>query len=299
MTSQFNRTAIFISLGLSIVMVLAVLFGAKYVFTNTAKAPVAVSPVDSPEADSQACTDFVHALPDEAMGQPRADIAEPVPAGVAAWAANSQEKVTARCGVAMPFQYTDYSTTQDIDGEQWFKVKDATSGSNLSTWYSTQRFPVVAVTTFNDEKPQDLNEAVATLENKPAETHPAPLRDLKPAKNDRCAAVEKALPDEISDGYHRRDVDDKDTYVWSSEGHEDIVARCGIAQPENYEAGVQLQQVNDIAWFEDTTLAQGTTAGTWFALGRENYLALHAPQDSTQAALVALSDITAKHVPER
>ncbi|MBK4139505.1 DUF3515 family protein [Corynebacterium macginleyi] len=299
MTSQFNRTMIFISLGLSIVMVLAVLFGAKYVFTNTAKAPVAVSPVDSEEADSQACRDFVNALPDQAMGQPRADIAEPVPAGVAAWAANSQDKVTARCGVAMPFQYTDYSTTQDINGERWFQVKDATSGSNLTTWYTAQRFPIVAVTTFNDEGPEDLNEAVATLKDKPAKTHLPPLRDIKPSKNDRCAAVEKALPEEIADGYHRRNIDAKDTYVWSLEGHEDIVVRCGVARPENYKAGVQLQQVNDIAWFEDTTLAQGTTAGTWFALGRENYLALHAPQDSAQSALVALSDIIAKHIPER
>ena len=86
MTSQFNRTAIFISLGLSIVMVLAVLFGAKYVFNNVAKAPVAVSPVESKEADSQACRSFIDALPDQVMDKPRADIAEPVPSGVAAWA---------------------------------------------------------------------------------------------------------------------------------------------------------------------------------------------------------------------
>ena len=119
MTSQFNRTAIFISLGLSIVMVLAVLFGAKYVFNNIAKAPVAVSPVESKEADSQACHSFIDALPDKLMDKPRADIAEPVPSGVAAWAANSEDKVTVRCGVDMPFQYTEYAQTQDLEGEKW------------------------------------------------------------------------------------------------------------------------------------------------------------------------------------
>ncbi len=36
---------------------------------------------------------------------------------------------------------------------------------------------------------------------------------------------------------------------------------------------------NNVPWFEDTTLAEGTTGGTRFALGRANDLALFAPQD--------------------
>lgn len=69
------------------------------------------------------------------------------------------------------------------------------------------------------------------------------------------------------------------------------------ANPENYKPGVQLQQVNDVPWFEDTTLAEGTTGGTWFALGRANDLALFAPQDVANSALVRMSDTLAKHTP--
>ena len=299
MTSQFNRTAIFISLGLSIVMVLAVLFGAKYVFNNVAKAPVAVSPVESKEADSQACRSFIDALPDEVMDKPRADIAEPVPSGVAAWATTSDDKVTVRCGVDMPFQYTEYSQTQDVEGEQWFQVRDATPGSNLTTWYAPQRFPIVAVTASTDAEPGELNDALSSLEEKPATAHEAPLKTLNAGDDQMCAEVDKALPDSVAEGYRRREVEDKNTYVWSAEGREDIVARCGVAKPENYRAGVKLQQVNDIPWFEDTTLAHGTTAGTWFALGREDYLALHAPQDAAQAALVEIGDVLAEHTTEK
>lgn len=43
MSNQFNSTAVLISLGLSIAMVFAVIFGAKFYFENTAKAPIALS----------------------------------------------------------------------------------------------------------------------------------------------------------------------------------------------------------------------------------------------------------------
>ncbi|WP_293820722.1 DUF3515 domain-containing protein [uncultured Corynebacterium sp.] len=299
MTSQFNRTAIFISLGLSIVMVLAVLFGAKYVFNNIAKAPVTVSPVESKEADSPACHSFIDALPDKVMDKPRAEIAEPVPPGVAAWAATSEDKVTVRCGVDMPFQYTEYSQTQDVEGEKWYQVRDATPGSDLTTWYAAQRFPIAAVTASTDATPGELNEALSALEEKPATPHKAPLKELKRGNDQMCAEVEKALPESVAEGYRRREAAEKNTYVWSANGREDIVARCGVAKPENYRAGVKLQQVNDIPWFEDTTLAHGTTAGTWFALGREDYLALHAPQEAAQAALVEIGDVLAKHTAEK
>ena len=112
--------------------------------------------------------------------------------------------------------------------------------------------------------------------------------------------MEATLPTAIADGYSRRtDAGGKDTWVYSAPGREEIVVRCGVAAPENYSAGVQLQQVNDVPWFEDTTLAEGTTAGTWFALGRADDLALSAPQDAANSALVRLSDALAEATPEQ
>ena len=298
MDTQFNRTAIYVSLGIAIAMVVSVILGAKYVFTSTAQQPVALPPTPSEAADSPECAELVQALPDDFLGHPRAELADPAPAGAAAWASSSEERVTVRCGVDMPQQYTEYSQTINVEGEEWLKVIDATPGSNLTTWYSTQHSPAVAVTTSTDEEPQGLADALSHLPNESLTPNPAPLSQLAAGPDDMCPALEKALPASLAEGYSRReDVGDKNTWVYSAPGHEEIVVRCGVAAPENYEAGVQLQQVNEVPWFQDTTLAEGTTAGTWFALGRSEDLALSAPQDAAGSALVRLSDALAQATP--
>ena len=304
MDTQFNRTAIYISLGISIAMVFAVIFGAKYVFTSAAQQPVALPPTPSEAADSPECAAVVDALPDKLMGYPRVDLVDPAPAGAAAWAKSSEDKITLRCGVDLPQQFTDYSHTIESDGESWLQVIDATPGSNLTTWYSTKHTPAIAVTTSSedaqDDAPEGLEEAFKQLEKKAQKANPAPLSQLKAGPDSMCPALEEALPETLAEGYTRRtDVGDKNTWVYSAPGQEEIVVRCGVASPENYRAGVQLQQVNDVPWFEDTTLAECTTAGTWFALGRAEDLALSAPQDAANSALVRLSDALAAATPSQ
>ena len=300
MDTQFNRTAIYISLGLALAMVLAVIFGAKYVFDSAAQQPVALPPTPSKEAESPECAALVGALPDKLLDHPRAELADPAPAGAAAWASTSEDKVTLRCGVDLPQQYTEYSQPVDVEGEQWLRVIDATPGSDLTTWYTTQRSPVVAVTATGENAPEGLGDALQQLPAEDQKPHAAPLSQLASGPTDMCPDLEGALPAEIADGYSRRtDVGGKDTWVYSAPGREEIVVRCGVAAPENYRAGVQLQQVNDVPWFEDTTLAEGTTAGTWFALGRTDDLALSAPQDAANSALVRLSDALVEATPEQ
>lgn len=300
MDTQFNRTAIYVSLGLAIVMVFAVLLGAKLVFTNAAQQPVALPPTPFEAADSPECAQLVEALPDELLGHPRAELAEPAPAGAAAWSSSSEERVTLRCGVDLPQQYTEYSHTVDVDGEDWLQVMDATPGSQLTTWYTTERSPSIAVTTAGDKAPQGLSDALSALPQESLQPNPAPLSALASGPDSTCPDLESALPESLAEGYTRReDVGDDNTWVFSSPGHEEIVVRCGVAAPENYAAGVQLQQVNEVPWFEDTTLGEGTTAGTWFALGRANDLALSAPQDAAHSALVRLSDALAEATPEQ
>ena len=298
MTTQFNRTAIYISLGLSIALVFGVIFGAKYVFESAAKAPVAISPIKSEYADSPQCGGVIDTLPEEFMGHPRAEVAEPVPAGAAAWASSSEQQVTLRCGVDLPLQYTAYSQPQEIDGDRWLQVRDMTPGSTMTTWYNTDHFPTVAVTTVDDAQPTGLKQALDKLDSESPQPQPAPLSQLASGPEQMCRQLADNLPETVAEGYQRRmDIAEENTYVWSAPGREEIVVRCGIAPPENYRAGVQLQQINDIPWFEDTTLGEGTTAGTWFALGRENDLALHAPQDVADSALVRISDTLAAHTP--
>ena len=294
MTPLFNRTAIYVSLALALALIFGVIFGSKYVFENIERAPVAMSPVDSPEAASAECAALIDALPEKFMGHPRATVADPVPEGVAAWSTNSGEAVTLRCGVPMPYQYTPYAHTTDVDGTTWLKVRDLTPGSTLTTWYTADRSPVVAVTTFDDQEPTELD--LDALTGDAPERFPAALATLKTGPGE-CAAFLDAAPRELGD-YTRLDQlpegTAKNTLVWTADGREPIELRCGVEDAPGYQAGAQLQQVNDVPWFEDTTLAGGTTASTWFALGRDVNVALSVPQDVAADALVDMSDALTK-----
>src|SRR5699024_8372428 len=86
-------------------------------------------------------------------------------------------------------------------------------------------------------------------------------------------------------------VTEENTAAWGAEGREPIVIRCGVAPRENYEAGAQLEQISEIPWFQDTTLGEGTTAGTWFAFGRDTDIAISAAQDVANTALEELAGL--------
>ena len=144
--AQFNRTTIYVSLGLAVALVLGVLVGARVFFNRVALQPVAMTQLPAPEASSAECTSLIDALPSTLADLKRAELAEPAPEGAAAWQASSTERITLRCGVDAPAQYTPYAQTEDIDGARWLRVNDATPGSTLATWFTVDRSPVLAVT---------------------------------------------------------------------------------------------------------------------------------------------------------
>mgnify|MGYP002719760418 CR=1 FL=1 len=308
--SQFNRTLVFVSLGLAVALVVAVLIGSRFYYTTVAQAPVAVSPVDSPEAESTKGNELLDALPNNFMGARRAEIAEPAPKGVAAWRdAQTDNDVTLRCGVRLPYQYTDYSVLTELPqtGSSWLKVKDQTPGSNLTTWYSVETAPTVAVTSSGDAAPDNLD--LTTLAAPVAKAFPAPLSTLKSATLDSkgesaCASLDEDLPTELGEGYTAQaNAQDSSngafTRVWAGEGLEPVVLRCGVQPPENYRAGEKLQQINEVPWFQDTTLAEGTTAGTWFALGRSVDIAVSTPQSAAEKVLPQLTQVISSATPEQ
>ncbi|MDO5668984.1 MAG: DUF3515 domain-containing protein [Corynebacterium sp.] len=303
--SRSGRTAIYLSLVLAVALVLGVVIGAKVVFDRAAKQPVPMSDLPAPLADSPECASFINTLPAELIGHDRAEIAEPAPDGVAAWASSSTERVTLRCGVDLPLQYTAYAPTEQVDGVEWLRITDATPGSTLQTWYTVDRKQVVAVTADAEglgraEEPiSELSEAVAALPTASHEPFPAPLSQLASGDTDVCGDLLTALPETVATDYQRIYVPEDHTVAWTADGREPIVLRCGVAPPENYEPGIQLNQVNDIVWFEDTVLASGTTAGTWFALGRETDIAVSTPQDVSSEVLVQLGDVIAEQTQEQ
>ena len=59
---QINRTTIYISLGLAVLLVLGVLVGARVYFQRVALQPVAMTELPAPEADSHECAALVDDL---------------------------------------------------------------------------------------------------------------------------------------------------------------------------------------------------------------------------------------------
>lgn len=315
-TGGMRRTPIIIALILSVLLALSVVIGARVLLGPAGQQQVAMSTLPAPEADSAQCAALVEQLPAEAFGHVRARIAEPVPAGTAAWASSELERVTLRCGVDMPFQYTDLADTVEAEGSTWLPVADVTAGSSLETWYSVDRFPVVAITADSestggaDNPVSPFAAAVAELEQRDGEPFPAPLTELTAAGDAAvCTDLALAFPEQLTvggaDGVTYQRIGDAElatagypggTVAWRAEGMEPIVIRCGVAPSANYAAGERLQQINDIPWFEDTILASGTTSSTWYALGRETDVAVSLPQSAAQS-LITISGYIEDTIP--
>ncbi|MEJ5928232.1 DUF3515 domain-containing protein [Corynebacterium sp. H128] len=295
--SQFNTTPLYIALALAILLVVGVLIGAKVVYTSAASQPVGMTTLDAPEAGSQECQDFLTALPKKVLGHKRAEIADPAPEGAAAYASNSVEQVTLRCGISLPLQYTEVSPLTEVDGMKWLQVVDATPGSTMQTWYSIDTFPAVAVTADAesigraDNPVSDLDVAMGKLKQQHSTPHAIPLTELDApqANNEQCLALRHSLPAELGEGYTRDTNAPADIAVWTKPGQEPIVIRCGVTDPEGYTPGAQLNQVDQVTWFQDTTLANGTTSGAYFALGRDIVVAMSMPTGAGNTAIVTLS----------
>ncbi|OBA54714.1 hypothetical protein A5774_04580 [Corynebacterium sp. EPI-003-04-2554_SCH2473622] len=350
-----GRAPIYTSLGLSLGLVAVVLAGARII--GGGAPTVTLSDLPAEHADSAECQQLIDSLPDEVADLPRAEIAEPTPAGVAAWAAGSsgaggnyRDQVSLRCGVDTPFQYSEYSHTQVVEADgasssenssgsasdgntatEWLEVQDQTPGSTLTTWYSTNRFPTVAVTVDragngtagdggadggaggNATAPDSaaattreahkaiaqLTGATEALELRKHQPHPAPLSELASGSSDDLAACQSlisAAQDGFTpaEGYELYDDTAKDTIAWTHPGYEPIVLRCGIAAPD-VPLGERLQQINEVPWFEDTVLADGTTASTWYPLGREVAVAVSTPQAAAQESLSRITELLKQH----
>ena len=297
--AQFNRTTIYVSLGLAVALVLGVLVGARVFFNRVALQPVAMTQLPAPEASSAECTSLIDALPSTLANLKRAELAEPAPEGAAAWQASSTERITLRCGVDAPAQYTPYAQTEDIDGARWLRVNDATPGSTLATWFTVDRSPVLAVTA-DTQQLRDGTAPVsgidtAALTGPAPEQRPAPLADLAAGDSSKCDSLLTAAPDSIAEGYTRVDAVSEQTVAWSAAGQDSIVLRCGVADPANYGPGARLDQINGVPWFEDVKLANGTTASTWYAMGRDVQVAASLPQAESNEAITNLTNLIAEH----
>ena len=138
------KVALIAALVIAAVAALAVVLIARH--DEPGRTPVPIAPVPAPQADAAPCTALIAALPDRLGDYQRAPAADPVPAGAAAWQADTgTEPVILRCGLERPADFVLGAPLQLVDAVSWFRVADA-SGDGRVTWYAVDRPVYIALT---------------------------------------------------------------------------------------------------------------------------------------------------------
>jgi hypothetical protein len=113
--------------------------------------PLAVAPVDAPDATGPDCAALLAALPAELTGpdgplapRPIAQ-AEQLP-GVRAWAA-SPRPVVLRCGLPRPAELTPTSALLEVNGVRWLQLDDGLPDPVQVSYIAVDRPVYVALTT--------------------------------------------------------------------------------------------------------------------------------------------------------
>jgi hypothetical protein len=151
------RATVGVAVGLVLVLAVAIVVLSKILSsgaetpltapTSTPSAgPLALVPVEAPEAGSAPCATLLGRLPAElSSGQKtlrRLTLAEPAPPATRAWGERGGEPVVLRCGLSRPPELTPTSELRVVSGVQWLPIE----GDGASTWYLVNRAVYVALT---------------------------------------------------------------------------------------------------------------------------------------------------------
>lgn len=133
--------------------------------------PLALAPVDAPDAGSGACTNLGNALPATLDGGLASrPLAEPVPAGAKAWAA-APRPVVLRCGLSRPAELTPTSQLLEVNGVRWLRLDDGVPNPVVVSYVAVDRPVYVVLTTptaVGNGPLQQLSDVVrTTLETTP------------------------------------------------------------------------------------------------------------------------------------
>jgi hypothetical protein len=111
--------------------------------------PLAVVPVEAPDAAGAGCAALLAALPAELPADgatlPTRPLAEPVPPGTRAWAAVPRP-VVLRCGLTRPVELTPTSALLEVNGVRWLRLDDGVPDPVVVSYVAVDR-PVYVVLT--------------------------------------------------------------------------------------------------------------------------------------------------------
>jgi hypothetical protein len=166
------------AVALPVALVIGVIVAAVLMSRSAGDEPVALSTIPAPQAESESCRTLIEALPDAVGDYQRAPLADPAPAGAAAWTAPEGEPVVLRCGLDRPAEFTAAAALQVVNEVEWFEVSGAAAGLDASTWFAVDRGVYIALTLPNAAGPtplQDISNTIAAALPKQA-IDPAPVR---------------------------------------------------------------------------------------------------------------------------
>ncbi|UWW08062.1 DUF3515 domain-containing protein [Mycolicibacterium brumae] len=136
--------------------------------------PVPVATVPAPQAESPDCAKLLDAVPDQLGDYETAEIADPAPAGVAAWRDSGEFPVIMRCGLDRPGDFVVGSPIQQVDDVGWFRVAEG----DRVTWYAVDRPVYVALTLPDGSGPAPIQQLSRVI----AEVLPAQAIDPAPPR---------------------------------------------------------------------------------------------------------------------
>lgn len=253
-------------LGLGALTVIGVIAAAAW-YTNTAPlSPVTLGEIPASQAEDPQCTEFIAALPERIGDLRLAPLADPVPAGSAAYKTADGQQVTVRCGVNTPLQYTELASTSTRQDITWLPVFEGVGEQTIASVYSLGHAVTVAVTGPVDADRDEglafdvvdgLGEAMtAAIETADTPPLPLPLSTLAAPDaeaqscTDLLAAVDERFTVENPE-YEAAEVTPlPGLRAFVAADAEPVIVRCGLEQPADYEAGVRLQVVNEVTWLE-------------------------------------------------
>lgn len=169
------RSLIIAAVGVAIAAVIVVLTFAATRQAAPPSRPVPIAAAPAPRAESPECQALLDAVPEQMGDYRRAEAAEPVPPGAAAWRADPEaDPVILRCGLERPVDFVVGAPLQVVDEVQWFEVR----AHGSSTWFAVDRGTYVALTLPSDSGPTPIQLMSMTI----ARTMPAQPLDPGPPR---------------------------------------------------------------------------------------------------------------------
>lgn len=168
------RAVLLAAIGVAALAVVGLLIVAAVSRRTPPVSPIAVVALPAPDADGDSCRALMAALPDPLGDYTRAELADPAPAGSAAWRpADDGDPVILRCGLERPLDFVAGTPVQMVDDVAWFRIAD----TGRTTWIAVDRPAYVALTLPDGTGPtpiQLISKALSdTMPVKPVQTGPA------------------------------------------------------------------------------------------------------------------------------